>query len=625
MSHEPPPRAGRPRSDAAARLAALLSEFEAPRPSEGDRPASPPNGPVDPEAAGLAPVAPVGEAPTVTQAVPPAPSPPRVDRPGSGQGGAKKRSPARRQASAAKRAPAKRSRSRADTAKAPAPTESPTAPVDAAPEKGKAAADAAPGPAEPAVAAEPAEARRAPERRPSQVGPEPASDVAMASPEADVAAVPQPAAAAATAAEPTELEPAPVDEKAAPEAMPVGRPSWLRRLRDLRWRSIAFAVLLVGLISAIPALAFTGARTLYRSRDGRVIEPITDPQAPGYQAIVDPTPTALVVQRDDELDPISLTVIGLGSGDTGGSVLFVPLDTTLVAPADGFFDSLRDAYEEGGNPILVNETARILGFGFDRVINLDDRGWATVVAQVAPVTVDNPDPVDEFSAGRIDLDPRDVGPYLAATTNDESDLNRLVRHEAFWDAWLQAIARAGSSDPSDPVVDEAGILPYVGTLAGGTYRLETLAVTPSEESSSEDTQALDPVEEELSDQVTEAVPFPVSPIRGARFRVRLLNGVSGAPIPNDVIERLVAGGAQLSAIGNADAFGRETTSITYFEPGLEEDAEAADLLLGGSSEVRSSRRTNESVDLVIILGSDMLDGTRGGGAAGGTTGGAGGR
>jgi hypothetical protein len=391
------------------------------------------------------------------------------------------------------------------------------------------------------------------------------------------------------------------------------------------WKNLAFGVTLVVLIGAIPALAVTGARTLYRSRDGQIIERITDPRAPGYQAIVDPTPTALVVQRDDDLDPIALTVIGLGTGDTGGSVLFVPMETTLAAPADGFFPSLREAYEEGGNSILINETARILGFGFDRVIDLDDRGWGNAVAQVTPLTVDNPDPVDNFPAGQIELDPNDVGPYLAAITEDESDLNRLVRHEAFWDAWLQSLARAGSAESSsDPVVDDAGLFQFVGTLAGGSYQLETLAVTPSDDSASEDTQTFEPEPDEVRIQATEAVPFPVSPIRGARFRVRLLNGVSGTPIPENVLERLVAGGAQITAIGNADAFGRDTTSITYFEPGRKADARRADRVLGGSSEIRSSGRTNESVDLVIILGTDVLERTGGGGAAGGTTGGAGG-
>ena len=40
-----------------------------------------------------------------------------------------------------------------------------------------------------------------------------------------------------------------------------------------------------------------------------VAERNLDPTAPGYVAIVEPTPTTLVVQRDAEGDPVSLTLL----------------------------------------------------------------------------------------------------------------------------------------------------------------------------------------------------------------------------------------------------------------------------------------------------------------------------
>ena len=87
---------------------------------------------------------------------------------------------------------------------------------------------------------------------------------------------------------------------------------------------------MVVLILAIPVLGYAGARTVLNSRAGKVAERNLDPDRAGYVAIVEPTPTTLVVQRDAEGDPMSLTLLALGTGEAGGSILFIPLDTNLV-------------------------------------------------------------------------------------------------------------------------------------------------------------------------------------------------------------------------------------------------------------------------------------------------------
>ena len=54
----------------------------------------------------------------------------------------------------------------------------------------------------------------------------------------------------------------------------------------------ATRVALVLLVLAIPALVFAGLRIILDSTDGQLVRRVTDPTAPGYEAVLEPTPTA---------------------------------------------------------------------------------------------------------------------------------------------------------------------------------------------------------------------------------------------------------------------------------------------------------------------------------------------
>ena len=402
-----------------------------------------------------------------------------------------------------------------------------------------------------------------------------------------------------------EPQPEPAPAAVAPVAPEEDTPAKARSDRPGRVLLGAMVVLIL----AIPVLGYAGARTVLNSRAGKVAERNLDPTAPGYVAIVEPTPTTLVVQRDAEGDPVSLTLLALGTVDAGGSILFIPLDTNLVTPAL-YVDRLRTAYTQGGEASLVSVTARQLGIGFDQAVDLGDADWAELVAPVSPLRFDNPIPITvgetTFPEGPIELPADQVGGYLGALVYGQDDLDRLDRQQLVWRTWLQQIAESGA--PTAVPATTNGLGPYIKALAAGPTSMATLDVVPAAQPAPEDgtTITFDPQVEGILEQVTDAVPAPISPGLGGRFAARVLNGANGEPIPDDLLRELVMAGAQIDAVGNATSFGAEETTIEYRRPRLKDTAEKVRDVLGGGK-IHLDAETNDPVDLVIVLGGDALE------------------
>ena len=163
---------------------------------------------------------------------------------------------------------------------------------------------------------------------------------------------------------------------------------------------------------------------------------------PGYEAIVDPTPTALIIQKNTRGTPIGLTFLSLGGTSGGGSAMFLPMGTAVTRPARPG-DKYSTAYRVGGQRSLVNAVGTTLNAGLSDVISMDDRLWASLTANSAPIRFENPDTLTgslRLAAGPVALQPSQVGPYLAALNPGENELNRLNRNQVFWQAWLKQIA-----------------------------------------------------------------------------------------------------------------------------------------------------------------------------------------
>lgn len=384
-----------------------------------------------------------------------------------------------------------------------------------------------------------------------------------------------------------------------------------------RVRSAGFAAALVVLVGAVPALGWMGLTLIRDSKAGTLIARVSDPRAPGYEAIIDPTPTALLIQKNAKGKLISLTFLALGGANGGGSVIFLPIDAGVDKPAFGV-DRLGTAYTLGGDQDVAGQVGALLKVGLGDVIDVNDVGWAALTAKAAPIRFNNPDALSSgprrFPAGPIALRPTDVGPYLTALNRDESDLNRLNRHQLFWQAWLRAIGPSPAPDAL-PGETNSGIGFFVRTLARGPVRSEPLPVNPQGIPLYLGDQTFVPIVGQIRKDIAEMVPYPTAPSPGARVLVRLLNGTDGDPIPQSIVRALVLNGAAITVVGNDRRFGRRETLLQYRDPTVQNRARLMRIGLGGHGKLRLDLQGPDAVDVTIVLGRDVLGSRRAPGAS----------
>jgi hypothetical protein len=371
-----------------------------------------------------------------------------------------------------------------------------------------------------------------------------------------------------------------------------------------------FSSLLVLALVAGAALTYLGVQTVRTSRAGKSVSTVTDPARPGFEAFLDPTPTLLVVHGSGG-SLVSASVLALNSGDVGGSVLLVPPATrvpldevaanqSLVEPVDHPV-SLTDVAAFVGDPAAIRSPLQVvLGIGLTEVAVIDDARWAELVAPVAPLTIENPDAVGDFAAGTLSLEADQVGAYLSARKEGESDLARLYRQQLFFEAWASAVA--ASPDPAAvPGEVESGIGRFVRGLARGPRRVETLPVVETPEGEGTRTE-VDP--EAANQLISTLVPFPTAGFPGGRVRVRLLDGTGDTEHVVTTAPRIVPAGSEIVVVGNAEAFDYSTTEIRYHHPSFKAAAQRLRDALGAGRLVDDPRQT-DAFDVTIVLGTDV--------------------
>jgi hypothetical protein len=368
----------------------------------------------------------------------------------------------------------------------------------------------------------------------------------------------------------------------------------------MSWRRAGFVGLEVLLVLAIPLLAVAGFRAVLHTTDGRAIDPELDPVETGYEAFVEPTPTALLAGTDGtELAWLALAALG-GEGGRGGALLLVPADTRVSDPLVGE-PTLAEVYAADGLPGLEAAAAGLLGTGVGEVVTVEPERLASLLEPVSPLEVVNPDDLADYAPGPLALDGLGVVAYLAAADPDGSDLARLARHGLVWRAWFEAVA--GATDP-DVVPGEAaaGVGRFVRGLAAGPSSIEVIPVSERPDG----TFSADPGA--VADFVEDRVPFPVAATPGARPRVRVLDGVGAVGLAPQVARDAVRAGAQVTVIGNADRFGTLGSAVVYYDAALTPAAEAVAAALGiEAPERREGPNPDDLVDLTVVVGADLAD------------------
>jgi hypothetical protein len=352
-------------------------------------------------------------------------------------------------------------------------------------------------------------------------------------------------------------------------------------------------------------LTVAGVSTIRNSTSGDY-QQTAAPEDPGYQAAVVPTPTLVVLQPASDGSLAGAWLLALEPGDDGGSVVLVPPATivaeAVVAPGTGGTGTssstgsggssstggdgsggepgagddaagttsspgraaagettIAAVYERDGAAAAAAAVGRALNLGVDEYTEVDADRWARLVEPAGSVDVTLDEAVGDLPAGSTELAPEDVGPFLAARADGETDLDRIDRQQAFWNAWLPLVAEGGA----DTLPGEVGT--GIGRFVLGVSQAEgaTAPLPVGRDEEGGNGVRFRPDATQVGAFVANTVPYPTSPAPGARARVRLLNGTGDPDLTSQAARVLVAGGAEVVIAGNAQSFDEPTTTVAY--------------------------------------------------------------
>lgn len=384
----------------------------------------------------------------------------------------------------------------------------------------------------------------------------------------------------------------------------------------LRAASILIPVALVVLALVTYRLVQQGTEEFLDSTGGRVQETVTDPFSPGYEAIVETTPSILLlmVGEESEGEPAALASAALVTTDpteAGGSVLVFP----SVTQADTA--TLADAFDDGQVDAVRSEVQALIGAKVDEVAVLDGPTWLELLDQTGPIELDIPDRLVSrdavgtaslvFEAGPGQVSAEFAALYVGWRNPNENAFVYLGRQFGFWEAFLDNIAAAPEALPASA---EPGAT--LAILVGGDYEVREVDYELVGDVDGEVRADLDL--DELDRVVAELLPFPNAVTPGERARVRLLDGVGDRDALLDYSKSLVLAGAQVTVIGNASEFDREVTRVVVHDRGAEADAERfVDILGAGQIEtdipdtsgVDQADIPETIFDVTVVIGSDV--------------------
>lgn len=386
------------------------------------------------------------------------------------------------------------------------------------------------------------------------------------------------------------------------------------RRRRVTWRSVLFTLVLVPAVLAVPVLGYMGATILRDEDTGQVLNEETDVTAPGFEALVSPTPTQMVVMLDSADRVAGVQVAALTAPSGGGTVVAAPVSTHLeVAFLDTPTKSLDDIYELAGVDGLEQRMETVFSAGMGEVVQVTPDQWPGLIEPLGGITVDNPmaftgvrpdgTVTAAFNEGPVTLLPDQVADFLLYKGEGELDTVRNDRQIAFWQAWIDAVAEQGPD--AVPGETDLGLGRFVRGLAAGSGSVVQMPVdqVPIPGVAAVDSNLFLPNQDEVDALSLRIVPFPVGV---DRVRTRLIDGVGDVEgLKARAASLLVASGAEITVIGNATEYGQELTTVVYFRADDQVAAQALADALGGRIERGDS--TNETVDVVVVLGRDFAD------------------
>jgi hypothetical protein len=363
-------------------------------------------------------------------------------------------------------------------------------------------------------------------------------------------------------------------------------------------------VALVGVLILAVVSVRWGTAAILSNTEGNLVRTVDDPAEPGYEAIVEPTPV-LVVAVTTEQGQLGAALLASLAGSSTGGVIVVSPETLVGADgqSDSADDTLADQWESGGLDAVREAVSDLLNVGVGESRHIAADQWQALVGPVAPLEIENPDAITgasgtTYAAGTITLGASEVADYLDARSRSESDLNRMIRQQQFWAAWLASVGRNLADPAVVPGESDTGLGRFVRSLAAVEVEFATLPVRTTSD-------GLLPEPEAVAELVARIVPFPVGASPESRVRIRILDGTGRLANGLGAVSVFVSAGAEVATLGNATTFSYGVTQFIVAADGNLAEAEALRDALGVGEIVTSSEQAS-AVDVTVVLGSDAV-------------------
>ncbi len=378
------------------------------------------------------------------------------------------------------------------------------------------------------------------------------------------------------------------------------------------WRFV-FPLIVIAAGAAVVLLWRHGTKVVLDSTDGELVDIVTDPTEPGFEAFVDPTPTMLLVHVE-EAELVGVTVMAQTLLENGGKMVLLSadllIDNDTVAGVEPIL--LRDAYDQGGLELLEALVGEMFGFGFLETAELttdDLGGWMSLVEPIPFGLIDDlRQSTGEgqteiwLSRGQKELDGSVAAQVYAFSSPNRPDSDRNERQVDLWTGWFAEIARADDLVAAT-LPFENGLSPYLRALGDGSVDVSLLPADPVPFGEQQPFYSMNETQRTwLAETARGMTPLPIAPLGANVSSVRLLSGTEDPGLRDEALELLVDLGLEVAVVGNASEFGATTTTVTYHrlaDAGVAEDLAAA---IGAS--VGLVEDLEQPVDLTVVIGSD---------------------
>ena len=358
----------------------------------------------------------------------------------------------------------------------------------------------------------------------------------------------------------------------------------------------------------VPVLGLMAARTLGDSTTG------TLDVAPETVADVPETPGALLVAVDGG-EVVGLTTFALLPSGSGGTVMVVP--TGSAAPADGVDRPTRlaTAYPQGGLEAQRTAVEGLLGVTFSVVEEVDEAGMVALLAPLAPIPVDLPQPVVRTAAdgtvvmllvpGPQELSAEQAASALFTRAPNQSEIIRLPTNIAIWDGVVAVADRVAQPAPDGAPPDVAGFLAAIGA---GPRTVVSPVATPALDAVT-NPDGIDLLELDLVDLrvlVARILPTAASPT-GSGLRVQLVNESGDPDALYEATARLQFVGASVVAVDDGTGAAPTQGTTLVHDPSLARDQVDTLTLAVGPAAARPASEGIDGVDVTVILGREFTD------------------